>query len=83
MYRWLFVSKDKKESYMVDAKEEVVPGLTDADVRKIAEQVFNRTDGNHPQSGKPGSGFIDILQNGKSDISASSVFVRKAILYPH
>ena len=65
---------------MVDAEKEVVPGLTSADVREIAEQVFYRTDGNHPLLNVSGNGFINILQNGKPDISASPVFVRKVSL---
>jgi len=65
---------------MVDTKKEVVPGLTVADVKEIADQVFSRTDGNHPQLNKSESGFIDILQKGKPDISASPVFIRKANL---
>jgi hypothetical protein len=65
---------------MVTVEKEVVPGLTSADVREITEQVFNRTDGNHPLLNASGNGFINILQNGKPDISASSVFVRKVSL---
>ena len=65
---------------MTDVEKEVVPGLTSADVREITEQVFNRTDGNHPLLNVSGNGFINILQNGKSDISASPVFVRKVNL---
>ena len=59
--------------------KEVVPGLSSDDVREIADQIFNRTDGNHPQLKVKTSenGFIDILKNGKSDISASSVFIKK------
>ena len=60
--------------------EEVVPGLSVADVKEITDQVFNRKDGNHPQLKTFGSGFIDILQNGKPDISASSAFIKKANL---
>jgi len=65
---------------MADAEKEVVPGLTSADVREITEQIFNRTDGNHPLLNVSGNGFIDILQNGKPDINASSVFVRRVNL---
>ena len=65
---------------MADTEREVVPGLTSADVKEIADQIFNRTDGNHPQLRVSGNGFIDILQNGKPDISASAVFIRKASL---
>ena len=61
-------------------KREIVPGLTSDDVKEIADQIFSRTDGNHPQSKGSESGFIDILKNGKSDISASSVFIGKASL---
>ena len=65
---------------MAETEKEVIPGLTAADVRQIADQVFSRTDGNHPQFGTSKNGFIDILQNGKSDISASPVFIKKADL---
>jgi len=65
---------------MAEIKEEVVSGITAADVKEIADQVLNRTDGNHPQFGASENGFLDILQNGKSDISASPVFIRKACL---
>jgi hypothetical protein len=61
-------------------EEEIVPGLTDSDLEEIANQVFNRTDGNHPQLSVSENGFIDILQNGKPDISASSVFIKRASL---
>jgi len=63
-----------------DTKREVVPGLTAADVREITDQIFNKTDDNHPELNISGNGFIDILQSGKSDISASPVFIRKASL---
>ncbi|MCL2066985.1 MAG: hypothetical protein FWG99_05935 [Treponema sp.] len=62
---------------MTKTINEVVPGLSAADVEKIADRVFNRRDGNHPQLGASESGFIDILQNGKPDISASAAFIRK------
>ena len=65
---------------MTNAEKEVVPGLSAAEVKEIADQVFNRKDGNHPQLNTPGSGFINILQTGKPDISASSVFIKKADL---
>ena len=65
---------------MADAKKEVVPGLTVADMKKIADQILEKTDVNHPQSSKPGNGFLDILENGKADISASPIFIRKVNL---
>jgi len=65
---------------MIDTVKEVVPGLTVADVKEIADQVFRKTDGNHPQLIKPLNGFIDILQKGKPDISASPIFIRKVNL---
>ena len=65
---------------MANAKREVVPGLTSADVKQITDQIFNRTDGNHPQLNASKNGFMDILRNGTSDISASPVFVKKADL---
>jgi len=65
---------------MVNIEKEVVPGLTSADIKEITDQVFNRTDGNHPLLNVSGNGFINILKNGKPDISASPVFVRKVSL---
>ena len=65
---------------MADTEKEVVPGLTVADVREIANQVFDRTDDNHPQFSSSENGFLDILQEGKPDMSASSVFIRKVNL---
>ena len=62
---------------MTDTEEEVIPGLTLTDMKKIADQILEKTDVNHPQSSKPGNGFLDILENGKADISASPVFIRK------
>lgn len=65
---------------MTENKKEIVPGLTSADVKEIADQIFNRTDGNHPKFNKSENSFVDILQNAKPDFSASPVFVRKVIL---
>jgi len=65
---------------MAATEREVVPGLTSAGAREIVDQVFGRTDGNHPLLNVSGNGFTNILQNGKPDISASPVFVRKASL---
>jgi len=65
---------------MANTEKEIIPGLSSADVKKIANQVFKRTNGNHPQLSASDNGFIDILQNGKSDISASSVFINKVAL---
>ena len=65
---------------MANAEEEIVTGLSAADVKEIADQVFNRKDGNHPQLNASGSGFINILQNGKPDMSASSAFIKKVNL---
>ncbi|GHV95902.1 hypothetical protein AGMMS50293_22220 [Spirochaetia bacterium] len=65
---------------MTTKEREVVPGLTSADVKEIADQVFSRTDGNHPQLRQAENGFLDILQNGKADISSSPAFVKKVTL---
>ena len=65
---------------MTDTEEEVIPGLTLADMKKIADQILEKTDVNHPQSSKPGNKFLDILDDEKADISAASVFVRKISL---
>jgi hypothetical protein len=60
--------------------QEVVPGLSSADVTEMVEKVFAWTDGNHPQINESENGFIGILQNGKPDISASPIFIRKVSL---
>ena len=65
---------------MANIEREIVPGLTAADVKEIADQVFSRTDGNHPQISTSDNGFIDILKNGKPDLSVSSIFIRKVNL---
>jgi hypothetical protein len=65
---------------MTSVEKEVVPGLTSDDVKKIADQIFNQKDENHPQLKASGNGFIDILENGKPDISASPIFIKKVNL---
>jgi hypothetical protein len=65
---------------MGNKKEKHVSGLTSAEVKQIAEQIFCRTDSNHPQLKKTDNGFLDILRNGKPNISASSVFIKKVSL---
>jgi hypothetical protein len=65
---------------MVDQKKDGVTSINSESVRQIADQIFGRTDGNHPQLGKADNGFLDILQNGKPDLSASSIFIKKAVL---
>ncbi|MDR1315817.1 MAG: hypothetical protein LBK13_02990 [Spirochaetales bacterium] len=65
---------------MTNEEREVIPGLTADDVKEMADKVFNWTDGNRPQIQGAKNGFLNILQNGKSDISSSPVFVRKIIL---
>jgi len=61
----------------MELKEEVVPGLTYGEMVKMADSVMGWTDGNHPRTGRSENRFIDILQNGKPNISASPVFVQK------
>ncbi|MDR1430320.1 MAG: hypothetical protein LBI85_08535 [Spirochaetaceae bacterium] len=65
---------------MTDEKREVLPGLTVADVKEMADKVFNWTDGNRPQASDTENGFLNILQNGKSDVSSSPAFIRKIVL---
>ena len=65
---------------MTNEEKEVVPGLTSADIKEIANKVFNKTDGNHPHARESGNSFIEILEKGKSDISFSPVFLKKASL---
>jgi hypothetical protein len=61
----------------IEDNDEVVPGLSKKDVRIMADQIFKQKDGNHPHSPKQTNGFLDILENGKPNISASSIFIRK------
>ena len=56
---------------------DVVPGFSIADSKKIADQILERKDKNHPHSQKKSSGFVDILENKEPDISASSIFISK------
>ena len=65
---------------MANIEKEIISGLTARDVKSIADQVLNRTDENHPKFTIPENGFINILQNEKPDISASSIFIRKVNL---
>ena len=60
----------------MDLQEEVVPGLSVADVKCISDQIFNRKDGNHQET----SGFLDIMEKGEPDISTSSIFIDKVSL---
>jgi hypothetical protein len=62
---------------MTENENEVVPGLSTADVKAMVDQVLSWADGNHPKIDRSESGFMDILQNGESRISASPVFIRK------
>jgi hypothetical protein len=65
---------------MAENDRQVVPGLTAADVKDLADEVFNWTDGNHPQISDSENGFLDIIQNGKPDLSSSPAFIRKITL---
>ena len=65
---------------MSSTEKEIVPGLTTDEVRIIAEQIFNRRDENHPQINSSETGFINLLQNGKPELSASSIFIKKVNL---
>ena len=62
---------------MTNVEKEVIPGLTTADVKKIASQIYGKTDRNHPQMSKPENGFFNILQNGNSESGISKVFIRR------
>jgi ATP sulfurylase len=65
---------------VANEEKEVVPGLTAADVKEMADKVFNWTDENHPQVNSAENGFLNILQNGKSEVSSSPAFIRKIAL---
>ena len=60
--------------------KEIVSGLTYSDAEKIADQIFNKNDANHPIIDNQGNGFISILENGEPNISASSIFIKKVSL---
>jgi len=59
------------------SKKEIVPGLYSADVKAIMDQIYARKDGNSPILSKTNKNFEDILRNGKPNISASSIFIKK------
>ena len=61
----------------MDINDEVVPGLSSADVKDIANRIFSKKDVNHEEN----HGFIDILENAEPVISASTIFVRKVSLH--
>ncbi len=63
-----------------DKKEDTIFGLSRSDVKQISDEIFNRTDMNHPLRNNPRGGVIDMLRTGKPDISASSVFIKKVSL---
>jgi hypothetical protein len=60
--------------------EEVIPGLSLAELADIREKVLSRTDGNHPQLDDSEDGFLDILRNNKPSSSIAPAFVRKVVL---
>ena len=61
-------------------KREIVPGFYSADLKAIVDQIYNRKDGNCPILSKTNKSFEDILRNGKPNISASSIFIKKVNL---
>jgi len=61
-------------------KREIVPGFYSADLKAIVDQIYNRKDGNCPILSKTNKNFEDILRNGRPNISASSVFIKKVNL---
>jgi len=58
--------------------EKEFDNLSLADEEKIINEILSRNDGNSPRN--KDSGFRDILKNGKPDISASSIFIKKVSL---
>jgi hypothetical protein len=62
-----------------EIKDKKIFGLSLEDVKTISEQIFIQTDSNHPRFIDSDSGFLDILENGKAELSASSIFVQKVI----
>ena len=64
-------------SIQEDMNKEIIPGLTFAELDKMMGVALAQADGNKPQTRQVKNGFLDILKNGKSEISSSSVFIRK------
>jgi hypothetical protein len=58
------------------ARKDVVQGLNIADVKEMADKIFSWTDGNHPHVNSAENGFLNILRNGKSEVSSSPAFIR-------
>jgi len=61
-------------------KREIAPGFYSSDIKVITDQIYNRKDGNCPILNKTNKSFEDILRNGKPNISASSIFIKKVCL---
>lgn len=64
----------------MNSDKEIIPGLSAAEVEEITDKIFSRNDTNHPLSNNKSSGFVDILENAKPNISASSIFIKKVSL---
>jgi hypothetical protein len=64
---------------MGGVRQEVIPGVTGADIDEMADLVFGRVDKNHPDSDDSDS-IIRILNEGSELADRSPAFLRKAAL---
>ncbi|MDR1933964.1 MAG: hypothetical protein LBQ57_14220 [Spirochaetales bacterium] len=57
--------------------EEVIPGVTKADINLMADLVFGITDKNHPELENSPDDIVQILEKGGPLVSKSNAFLRK------
>jgi hypothetical protein len=72
-----------KEPMMMDEdiskKTEVIPGVTKAAIDRMADFVFSRVDGNHPEfaDSSDDGDIVRILNEGSPLVDKSPAFIRK------
>jgi hypothetical protein len=63
--------------FCMSENEEVIPGVTKADIDLMANQVFGRTDRNHPELESSPDDIVQILEKGGPMVAKSNAFLRK------
>ncbi|MDR3334080.1 MAG: hypothetical protein LBT13_04205 [Treponema sp.] len=56
---------------------EVIPGVTKADIDEMADFVFGRVDGNHPELQHSSNDIIKIFEEGHDLVVQSPAFIKK------
>jgi hypothetical protein len=58
---------------------EVIPGVTKADIDRMADYIFRRVDGNHPEMENSSDEITRILNDGGPLADKSPAFMQKGI----